>query len=232
MRVLGVVPARGGSTRVRGKNLRPLGGIPLVARSIEAALAAATLDTVALSSDDPAILDIGRAYDIEVIERPNELAADTSLAIEYVQHAVSTFADQAVTPFDAVAIIQPSSPLTESSDIDATVSVLDTSGAESVVSVMKVDHAIHPVKLKTLDGDRLVPFFEEEAGRMAEHELPSLYVRNGAVYATRTDVISRGQLLGEDCRAYVMPSGRSIDINEEIDLAFAEFLLARQTLDE
>ncbi len=209
------------------KNLRTLGGLPLVARSIAAALAAQLLTDVVLTTDDAEILAVGAGYDIELIERPAELSTDTAVAIDYVVHALDVMDDRGADPYDAIAIVQPTSPLTQGSDIDETLRLLDSSGAGSAVTVMKVDHAIHPTKLKSLDGDRLVPYFEDEAGRMAEHELPTLYVRNGAVYASLVSVIGSGTLLADDCRAVIMPPERSIDINEEIDLAFAEFLLGR-----
>ena len=94
---------------------------------------------------------------------------------------------------------------------------------------MQVEHAIHPLKLKVMEGSRLLPYLEEENGRMAEHELPKVFVRNCAVYATRREVIDKGLVIGNDCRGYVMPRERSLDINEELDLMFAEFLLNKQT---
>ena len=117
--------------------------------------------------------------------------------------------------------------MTTAEDIDGTIELLESSGAESAVSVMKLDHATHPLKMKTLQGDRLLPYLEEERGRMAAHELPEIYVRNCSVYATRRTAIDRGQVIGQDCRGYVMPRERSLDINEELDLEFAEFLLSR-----
>ena len=127
-----------------------------------------------------------------------------------------------------VVIVQPSSPLTLAEDIDATVDLLAASGADTAVSVVKLDHAVHPLKMKVLEGDRLLPYLEEERGRMAAHELPMIYVRNCSVYATRRRVIDGGGVIGDDCRAYVMPRERSLDINEELDLEFAEFLLSRR----
>jgi CMP-N,N'-diacetyllegionaminic acid synthase len=76
-------------------------------------------------------------------------------------------------------------------------------------------------------GDRLVPLYEDERGRMATHELPEVFVRNCSVYATRRAVLENGSILGDDCRGYVMPRARSIDINDEFDFAVAEVLLAR-----
>jgi CMP-N-acetylneuraminic acid synthetase len=226
MRTLAIVPARGGSKRVPRKNVRLLGGKPLVVRSIEAARAARLVTRVVVSSDDAEVLALARAIDPALaLERPAAISGDLAPAIDYVRHALTTL-EEREPRFDAIVIVQPSSPLTLPADIDATVELLRSSGADSAVTVMKLDHAIHPVKLKRLAGDRLLPYLEEERGRMAEHELPALYVRNCAVYASRREVIDAGQIIGNDCRAHVMPRERSVDINDELDFKFAEFLFA------
>lgn len=226
MRVLGIIPARAGSRRLPGKNTRPLLDKPLVAWVIEAALQASSVSRLVVSSDDPGVLAIARAYRPGIaLTRPPHLASDTAAPILYVQHALDVL--EIEERFDAVAIIQPTSPLTTPGDIDATLAVLDVSGADSAVSVVKVEHALHPAKFKVLLEDRLLPYVEDERGRMAAHDLPEVYVRNGSVYAVRRDVIADGLIIGNDCRAYVMPRARSIDINDEMDLAFAEFLIRR-----
>jgi CMP-N-acetylneuraminic acid synthetase len=226
--VLGIIPARGGSKRVPRKNLRLLAGKPLVAWSIEACLAAQSLSRVVVSSDDPETLDLARTYDPSLpLRRPAELATDTSLAIEFVRHALSTLESSGERPFEAVAIVQPSSPLTTGSDIDGVVRLLSGTGAESAVSVMEVGHDLHPLKLKVLDGDRLLPYLENEQGRMAAHQLNKLYVRNGSVYATLRRVHDEGRILGDDCRGYLMPRERSIDVNDELDWEFTQFLFER-----
>jgi CMP-N-acetylneuraminic acid synthetase len=223
VKTLGIIPARGGSKRVPRKNVRPLGGKPLVAWAIEAATAA-RLDRVVVSSDDDEVLAIAGRFDPRLpLRRPAELATDTSPAVDYVRHALEACGDH-----DAVVIVQPSSPLTLPADIDATVELLERSGADTAVTVMELDHAIHPIKLKVLSGDRLLPYLEEERGRMAAHELPKLYVRNCSVYATRASVVAAGAIIGADCRAVVMPRERSIDINDELDFSFAEFLVSRR----
>lgn len=230
MKTLGIIPARAGSKRCPRKNVRILGGKPLVAWTIEAALAAHTLDRLVVSSDDPEVLGIAARYDARLpLERPAELATDESLAIEYVHHAIRTLEAAGDGPYDAVAIIQPSSPFTQSADIDATVNLLATSGADSAVSVAKVDFMVHPFKLKTMDGDRLLPFLEAESGRMAAHQLPVIFARNGCVYVTRRAALEAGQVIGDDCRGHVMPRERSVDINDEIDLHYAEFLMSRSS---
>ena len=86
------------------------------------------------------------------------------------------------------------------------------------------------MKLKVFEGDRLLPFLEDERGRMAAHELPRLFARNGSVYATRRAVLDAGRILGDDCRGHVMPRERSVDVNDELDWAFAEFLAGRKEL--
>jgi CMP-N-acetylneuraminic acid synthetase len=225
---LGIIPARRGSKRLPRKNVRQLGGKPLVAWIIEAARAAKCLDRLVVSSDDPEVLEVASTYGRSVpLERPADLATDSSPAIDFVRHALECLPSGG-QPFDAIAILQPTSPFTLSVDIDRTIELLERSGADSAVSVMRLDHAIHPAKLKTLSADRLLPYLEEERGRMAAHDLPDVYVRNCSVYVTRRGAIERGQVIGDDCRAYVMPRERSLDINDEQDFLFAEFLLSKQ----
>jgi CMP-N-acetylneuraminic acid synthetase len=230
MRVLGIVPARGGSKRLPGKNLRLLGGKPLVSWVIEAGRKVTRLDRLVVSSDEDEILKIAGKHDpLLALRRPPELAGDRSPAIDYVRHALATLEADRAPQFDVVVILQPSSPLTSAEDIDATINLLEESGADTAVSVVQLEHAIHPLKLKVMDGSRLLPYLEEENGRMAEHELPKVFVRNCAVYATRRNLIDKGLVIGADCRGYVMPRERSIDINEELDLMFAEYLLSKPT---
>ncbi len=230
MRTLGIVPARAGSKRVPGKNIRLLGGVPLVARALQACVGARRLSRIVVSSDDDRVLEIARGFnEVEPLRRPAALATDTALAIEYVRHALEFFRTEKHEIFDAVVIVQPSSPFTRAADIDATIELLEQeTGADSCVTVMEVDHAQHPAKLKRLSGNQLLPLYEDEAGRMAAHELPRVYVRNCAVYATRVRTIEAGSILGNDSRAVVMPRERSLDINDELDFAFAEFLESRQ----
>ncbi|MBK8169278.1 MAG: acylneuraminate cytidylyltransferase family protein [Sandaracinaceae bacterium] len=226
MKALGIIPARAGSKRVVRKNVRTFAGKPLIAWTIEQALEAKSLHRVIVSSDDLDALNIARSFDPKLaLERPPELASDTAPAVGYVQHAFRRVEDG--DSYDAVVILQPTSPLRVASDIDATVALLESSGADSAVSVVAVAHDVHPIKLKTMHDGRLFPFLEEERGRMMAHELPHVFVRNCAVYATRRSVIEAGQIIGADCRGYEMPRERSVDINDELDFAFAEFLMQR-----
>lgn len=224
-KILGIIPARAGSKRIPGKNIKLLVGKPLVAYSIEAALKSKLLTHVAVSSDSAEVLKIAAQYpEVTPIQRPAELADDHSPAIDYVKHTLQTLGEK----FDLVVILQPSSPLTLPEDINHTIELLlNHPEADSSVSVMKLDHATHPVKLKVKKDDLLLPFWEEENGRMAAHELPELYVRNCAVYVSRSSTISDGKIIGDNCVGYLMPRERSIDINDPIDFEFAEFLMSK-----
>jgi CMP-N,N'-diacetyllegionaminic acid synthase len=224
-RTLLIIPARGGSKRVPGKNKKKLLGKELIRYSIEAALATKESNTILVSSDDDDILRIASTYDkVIILRRPTGISGDKALAITFVQHALQELDH---IQFDYVAIVQPTSPFTLGSDIDATIRLLHDSDADSSVSVMKLDHAIHPIKLKVKEGDELLPYIEEENGRMAAHELSELYVRNGSVYVSTIATIQKGNIIGERCLGYEMPRERSLDINDPIDFDFAEFIIKK-----
>jgi len=229
VRVLGIIPARAGSKRVPRKNVRLLAGKSLVSRSIEACLGARTLAKTVVSSDDDDALRIAGSYPgVIALSRPAEIATDEAPALEYVRHALKTM-ERNDARYDAVVIVQPSSPFTMPEDIDACIALLqEASSADSVVSVVEVDQLVHPLKLKRLDGVKLIPFIEDERGRMAAHEIPKVYVRNGSVYASRRSTIDGGSIIGDRSHAYIMPRIRSVDINDERDWCFAEFLVASE----
>jgi CMP-N,N'-diacetyllegionaminic acid synthase len=220
VRTLGLVPARGGSTRVPRKNLALLGGRTLVRRALETALAAGCFETVALSSDDDEILAEADGLDAVALRRPTELSTQEVRASDFTLHALRELGD-----FDALAIVQCTSPFTAPEDIAGAVALLEASGAESVVTVAVADAAHHPLKMKRLEGDRLLPYLEDDR-LTPSHELERLWVRNGSVYVFRRDAVERG-LEADDVRGYEMPPERSFDIDTPEDLAFAEFLVAR-----
>lgn len=224
--VLAIIPARGGSKRIPNKNKKKLAGKELVRYALEAALDATKITSIVVSSDDKDILQIAAAYpNVIPLVRPFEISGDEAPAITYIIHALEHMKENFFVNYDMVAIVQPSSPFTLGMDIDQTITLLEKSkDADSSVSVMKLDHAIHPIKLKTMRNSELIPYIEEEKGRMAANELPELYIRNGSVYVSRIENIKNKQIIGKKCLGYVMPRERSIDINDPIDFEFAEFL--------
>jgi CMP-N,N'-diacetyllegionaminic acid synthase len=225
--VLGLVPARGGSRRIERKNLVELGGKSLVRRALETCLQCQRLDAVALSSEDAEILAEADGLDAVIrVERPAELATDTARSFDVILHALGAAEEQQGRRFGGVATVQCTSPFTAPEDVDGAIEMLERTGAGSVVTVARVTDLAHPLKLKRLEGDRLLPFLEDDK-MLPSHELPELWARNGSVYVSRRETLEAGEILSDDVRGYVMPPERSHDVNGPLDLAFARFLLER-----
>lgn len=227
MQVLGIVPARGGSKGLAGKNLQALGGRPLLAYTADAARASRRLSRVVLSTDDEAIARAGSQLGLEVpFMRPVELARDETPMLPVLQHAVRALVPAFVA--DAVVVLQPTSPFRRAGHIDEAIDLLETSGADSVVSVVEVPHRFNPVSVMTLDEGRLKPFMAGEP-ILRRQDKPRVFARNGpAVLAVRVSVLDRGSLYGDDCRPLMMGEDESIDIDTAADLDYAEHILRRR----
>ncbi len=225
-KILTIIPARAGSKRVVNKNVRKLGGKSLVERAMELAISLSDLiDKTVLSSDGDAILNEAKNFpEILALKRPEGISGDKAPAITYVQHALHEV-EKNGDHYDIVVILQPSSPFTLAEDVRGTIEQLDfANGVEASVSVMESDHAYHPMKLKRLQNKRLISYLEDEKGQTMAHELPVLYVRNGSVYVAGRNLVNKGIVISDESNAYVMPRERSIDINDELDFKFAEFM--------
>jgi CMP-N,N'-diacetyllegionaminic acid synthase len=227
--VLGIVPARGGSRRVPGKNLARIGGRTLVRRALETSLASGALAALALTSEDDEILAEADGLDgVEVVCRPPELSTDTARSFDVILHALAEVEKRTGDRYDAIAVMQCTSPFTAPDDVKRTIDLLaNDPDAGSAVSVMEVDMVHHPIKLKRIEEGRLVPFLEADS-MTPSHELPRLYVRNGSVYVSRRTIIDGGVFVAEDALAYEMPEERSLDVDTPLDLEFAEFLEQRR----
>ena len=233
MRVLGIITARGGSKGIAGKNLKMLAGKPLLAYTIAAAQAAKTLDRVILSTEDEAIAAAALALGCEVpFTRPADLSRDETAHLPVIQHAAAWMQTEAGYRADAVMILQPTSPLRTAADIDAAVALLESSGADSVLSVSEVAAHSHPLRALRLDAnDRAVLFATGRAVRERvnrRQDLPEAWVMNGAIYACRTAVLFAADpsLYGDHVVAYRMPAERSISIDDLHDWAAAERAMA------
>lgn len=237
MKVLGIITARGGSKGVPGKNLKLLGGKPLLAYTVEAAVDTA-VDRLILSTDDPKIADAGRALGCDVpFMRPPELARDETPHLPVIQHAVRWLQEQQGYLADVVVTLQPTSPLRSAIDISGALRMLELSGADSVVSVTEVSPHAHPMRMLRLDARGEATLFvtgdpvRKRINR--RQDMPPAFVMNGAVYACRTHVLfgNDPSLYGNRVVAYPMPADRSISIDSFEDWAEAEAALARQPRD-
>ncbi|MCL4793567.1 MAG: acylneuraminate cytidylyltransferase family protein [Bryobacteraceae bacterium] len=230
MKVLGVIPARGGSKGVPRKNLRMLCGKPLLAWTAEVALASPCLDKVILSTDDEEIAELGRQLGLEVpFLRPAELATDEALAIDVIRHAVG-FCEREGSKFDAVFTLQPTNPMRTAIDITGAVALLERTGADSVISFVDAGDK-HPARMKQIDGEMRVidPLFAEAVEGMPRQLLPKYYLREGSIYLTRRDVVvQQRSFKGSDCRAWLIPAERAVNLDTELDFALAELLLNRR----
>jgi CMP-N,N'-diacetyllegionaminic acid synthase len=224
MRVLGVIPARGGSKGVPGKNIKVLAGKPLIVHTIEAATKS-RLTNVVVSTDDQKIADVSKKAGASVpFMRPAELATDIAKSIPVAVHALETMERLENAKYDAVMLLQPTAPFRTTEDIDKAIETLEATSADSVISVQDVE-AFHPARMKYLEGDKLIdPPFCEAYENQARQELRPMYIRNGAIYLTRREVLVKNSYKGKDCRALIMPVERSVNIDTIHDFDYAEWV--------
>jgi CMP-N-acetylneuraminic acid synthetase len=226
-----VIPARGGSKGVPRKNIRVVCGKPLIAYTIETARASGVFYRVIVSSDDPDIIGTSREYGADVpFVRPSELARDDTPMVPAVRHAVQFVEDQDGVVLDYVCVLQPTEPLRTVDDIKAAVRKILETGADSVTSVCRMDD-LHPVFMKRIENDRLVPFcLPEPEGLRRQDVYPPAYVRNGVVYIVKRDVLmKKNSLYGQDCRPYVMPPESYLSVDTEVQLKLVDLLLRERS---
>jgi CMP-N,N'-diacetyllegionaminic acid synthase len=224
IRVLGIVPARGGSKGIVRKNIVPLLGKPLLAYTANAALAAQRITRTVLSTEDEEIARIGRALGLEApFMRPPSLALDDTPTIPVLQDVVQRLEAMGES-YDAIFVLQPTNPLRLPEDIDGAIERLERTGADSVISFVDVGEK-HPARMKfiTADGRVVDPPFAEQYEGQRRQDLPRLYLREGSVYLTRRQVLmEQNSLKGLDCRAWIIPQNRACNIDTPFDLFIAE----------
>lgn len=227
-RVLGLIPARGGSKGVPRKNIRPLLGKPLLQYTAESAREARRLSRLVLTTDDPEIAEIGRRCGLDVpFLRPAELSADDTPTLPVVQHAMRWLLERGDS-YDAVCILQPTCPVRSPGLIDACVERLEEMGADSIVTVLPVPSAHNPHWVYFQNGNGLLQLSTGEKTPIASRQdLPPAFHREGSVYVTVRRVILEGDsLLGDQLVGYPLDPGGTVNIDDFDDWARAEQLLA------
>ncbi|MEK7178920.1 MAG: acylneuraminate cytidylyltransferase family protein [Patescibacteria group bacterium] len=229
-KILGIITARGGSKGIPRKNIKELCGKPLIAYTTEAAEASKYLTRYIVSTDDSEIAEISRRYGADVpFMRPPELAQDKSTSLEVIQHALRKLKDDFGEEYDYAMILQPTSPLRTSTDIDACVVLAVDNDADSVMSMVVVQD-FHPQKIKKIKEGRILPYFPDDSEKnysLRRQDQELAYRRNCAVYLTKTSCLLAGDMFGVTSFAYVMPEERSLDINELVDFELSEFWMKR-----
>jgi CMP-N,N'-diacetyllegionaminic acid synthase len=220
--VLGLVMARGGSKGIPRKNLRLVGGKPMLAWTINAAQDSSFIDRTILSSDDPEIITLARELGCEVpFVRPARLAADDTSAMDVVRHAVSALK----TAYDYLVLLQPTSPLRTGIHIDECLTLCYERAAPAAVSV--VEAATNPYWMYSVEQDlRLTALMGPKQRPTRRQELPSYYALNGAIFVARTAwLLKNNDFVGPESVAYIMPPESSVDIDTERDLWLANALI-------
>jgi CMP-N-acetylneuraminic acid synthetase len=224
-----LVPARGGSKGVPGKNVRPLAGHTLLEYTARAARESGVLDRIILSTESPEIAEAGRRAGLEVpFMRPAALAADDTPMVPVIQHALAEVSGQDWSP-DIVVLLQPTSPLRRADHIRDAVNLLRRTESDSVITVVELPRDHSPDYLMRIDGDRLLPFLPERPRLTRRQDARPAYWRDGTAYVFWRSTLERyGDIYGENCRPLILDGRDSLSIDSPADWDEAERLLARR----
>ncbi|MBI4049931.1 MAG: acylneuraminate cytidylyltransferase family protein [Candidatus Doudnabacteria bacterium] len=225
VKVLGIIPARGGSKSIPYKNIVLFRGKPLIYHTIKAAKAAKLLDAVIVSTDDEKIAAVARSFGADVpFLRPKRFAGDKSPDLEFLQHALWWLEKNRGWRPEIVVVLRPTAPTRRSADIDKVIRIIQNTGCDSVRTVTMPDK--NPFKMwyfSGKDGSVLRPFaptkhYSKWGTDVPRQALPKVFWQNAMVDATRAKFIKKGRVYGRDIRGVVVDSERAIDIDTYQDL--------------
>jgi CMP-N-acetylneuraminic acid synthetase len=218
--ILAVIPARSGSKSVKDKNIRPLGGRPLLAWSIKTALACKGIDRVIVSTDSDKYAQLAKFYNAEIIMRPAKLASDEAPMVPVLQHALEK------NPADLIILLDPTSPFRTVRDIDQCLEKIKEPETDSVVTVAVAEHNPYFIMGTIGPNDSWqYPLVKSGQPVTRRQSAPQVFQLNAAVYIIKPEVIKSGKIFTSKTKAVVMPPERSVHIDTELDFKQAEFLL-------
>jgi CMP-N,N'-diacetyllegionaminic acid synthase len=232
VRILAVIPARGGSKRLPGKNVRPLGGKPLLAWSIDVVRNIPEICDTLVSTDDAAIAEVGRASGASVPWlRPAELATDTATSVDVCLHALDRY-ESAHGAVDGLLLLQPTSPFRTRDTVRRALEMFRTDRERPVVSVSPVTS--HPFWCFFIMDDRMRPCIDARGLDARSQDLPAAYALNGAIYLVTPAHLRKDRSFCSDRMAPLVMTNpaESIDIDTEWDWQIAELLLTRHQRDD
>lgn len=224
--IIALIPARGGSKRLPGKNIRPLLGKPLIAYAIEAARACPDISQVIVSTDDQAIATVARQFGAQVpFLRPPELASDTASSLDVEVHAIQFLEKELGYPLETIVLVQATSPLVIADDIHRALQQMEHTQTKSCVSLSPIND--RPEWMYRLEGELPRPYLPERYHQVRSQDMPPLYRINGSLFLTRRDTIINDHKIVDDqsLSAIIIPRERSLDIDELSDFMMAEALL-------
>ncbi|SCY39987.1 acylneuraminate cytidylyltransferase family protein [Flavobacterium caeni] len=217
MKILGIIPARGGSKGIPDKNIKMLGGKPLLHYTAEVALQSSMLDRLILSSDSLDIIAVAKQMGLDApFIRPAELATDTAPTLGVVQHALDFYALQGER-FDAICLLQATSPFRTTAFLDEAIAKFCATGADSLVSVREVPHEFNPHWVFEVGDNQNLRLATGESQIITRRqELPKAYYRDGSIYLTKSDVIRAGSLFGNKI-GYIESKTFHVNIDTQAD---------------
>lgn len=230
MRVLGLIPARGGSKGVPRKNIKLLGGKPLIQYTSDVALQSEKISRVVLSSDDDQIIKIGKEIGLEVpFKRPDNLAADKSPTLPVIIHALDFFEKQGEF-FDAVCLLQVTSPFRTVSFLNKAIETFVRQGTDSLVSVLEVPHEYNPHWTFEVNNTNTLQIATgEEEIITRRQELPKTYHRDGSIYLTKVSVLQeQNSLFGKSISYIESDKANYVNIDTLEDWKQAEKMILKQ----
>lgn len=226
--ILAIIPARGGSKGIPKKNILTVAGKPLIAWTIEAAKRSRFLTRTIVSSDDEGILSVAREYGAETVVRPEAFAADHISTDETSLQLLDELKRTEQYIPDVVVLLQPTSPLRTTEDIDSSISLLIEKGAGAVISVTEGDRK-HLKSFFVIDGC-LSGIVKNEFAFMNRQDLPRIYLPNGALFVvTEPEFRKNGIMFSERTVPYVMEKERSVDIDTLEDIPVVEAVLSSRS---
>ena len=225
MKILALIPARGGSKRLPGKNTRLLGGKPLIVWSIEVCKGMHDICDILISTDDPAIADIARSAGALVPWlRPAWLATDTASSIDVALHALDWY-EAEKGAVDGLLLLQPTSPFRTKESVRKGIELFSKNGLKAVLGVSPTHHA-HPMWTLKMEGDHLVPFMREHGLGTRSQDLPMAYVANGSFYLiSPTEMRACRSFVGEKTAPLLIENPQeALDIDTQWDFKMAELI--------
>lgn len=220
--ILALIPARGGSKGIPGKNIKKLAGKPLIAYTVEAAKAAPSISRIIVSTDSLEIADTAQRYGAEVpFLRPEELASDTSKTMDAVMYTLDKLAKQGET-YDYLVLLQPTSPLRTAEDIEGCIQKALKCGRD-VVAVSEVQD--NPVLMRRMAETGEMSSLLNGSSTVRRQDMQAYYRVNGSIYVNLVDRLSSDTSLNDNPVGYILPREHSVDIDEPVDFEIAEYYI-------
>jgi CMP-N-acetylneuraminic acid synthetase len=223
MKIISIIPARGGSKGLRGKNIIDLAGKPLISYTIEASLKSKFITKTIVSSDSDEILEISKKYGSDILKRPDELAQDTTASEPVVSHVLENIEN--IEEYEYIVLLQPTSPLRDENDIDKAFNELFEKKATSLISTVTIDNKILKAFIYDENGflkgvsNNNFPF-------MRRQDLPEVYMPNGAIYiVNKKEFLKTEKLFTNETLSYLMSPEKSVDLDTKEDLINIENII-------